>query len=69
MSKQVYRPPGARGTLSTFKLHDDEPVNTVINNQVRRRDKDFVFFLSILYMFVSLCIYAALQKPRVELGS
>jgi len=34
-SKQVYRPPGARGTQSTFKLHDDEeapqnkkPINT-----------------------------------------
>jgi len=26
VSKQVYRPPGARGTLSTFKLHDDEDV-------------------------------------------
>jgi len=26
ISKQVYRPPGARGTLSTFKLHDDEDV-------------------------------------------
>jgi len=24
VSKQVYRPPGARGALSTFKLHDDE---------------------------------------------
>merc|ERR1712218_2634 len=23
-SKQAYRPPGARGTQSTFKLHDDE---------------------------------------------
>ena len=23
-SKQVYRPPGARGTPSSFKLHDDE---------------------------------------------
>merc|ERR1711862_188923 len=23
-AKQAYRPPGARGTQSTFKLHDDE---------------------------------------------
>merc|ERR1711962_1187909 len=23
-AKQAYRPPGARGTVSTFKLHDDE---------------------------------------------
>jgi len=38
VSKQVYRPPGARGTLSTFKLHDDEPVNTVINNQNNKKD-------------------------------
>jgi len=38
VSKQVYRPPGARGTLSTFKLHDDEPVNNVINNQNNKKD-------------------------------
>ena len=28
MSKQVYRPPGARGAPSTFKLHDDDEQTT-----------------------------------------
>jgi len=28
VSKQVYRPPGARGTPSTFKLHDDDDHTT-----------------------------------------
>merc|ERR1719341_2850264 len=33
VSKQAYRPPGARGTQSTFKLHDDdEAPQTVKNN-------------------------------------
>jgi len=33
VSKQAYRPPGARGTASTFKLHDDdEPPQNKQNN-------------------------------------
>merc|ERR1719234_806742 len=34
-AKQAYRPPGARGTQSTFKLHDDEeaPQNLKKNNE------------------------------------
>jgi len=39
VSKQVYRPPGARGTPSTFKLHDDEDaVGKVVDGQNRKKD-------------------------------
>lgn len=32
VSKQAYRPPGARGTQSTFKLHDDEEAPQTMKN-------------------------------------
>eukprot|EP00092_Neocalanus_flemingeri_P017385 GFUD01018805.1.p1 GENE.GFUD01018805.1~~GFUD01018805.1.p1 ORF type:complete len:598 (+),score=151.66 GFUD01018805.1:66-1859(+) len=41
VSKQAYRPPGARGTQSTFKLHDDEeaPQNTKKNDAPENMSK------------------------------
>ena len=39
VSKQAYRPPGARGTQSRFKLHDDdEPPQNKQNNSGRVGD-------------------------------
>jgi len=40
VSKQVYRPPGARGTLSTFKLHDDDDsaVQSVVDAQNNKKN-------------------------------
>jgi translation initiation factor 2A len=39
VSKQVYRPPGARGTLSTFKLHDEELPNTKAGVYVGKKEE------------------------------
>merc|ERR1712117_327478 len=35
-AKQAYRPPGARGTQSTFKLHDDEEARQRLPSWRRR---------------------------------
>jgi len=39
VSKQVYRPPGARGTLSTFKLHDEEQEKAIAFLEGKKEDK------------------------------
>ena len=36
---QAYRPPGARGKESAFKLHDDEPTKPTINDAVKQDKK------------------------------
>jgi len=38
-SKQAYRPPGARGTASTFKLHDDEQLPQNMINLIDQKNK------------------------------
>lgn len=39
VSKQVYRPPGARGTLSTFKLHDEEQEKAIAFLEGKKEEK------------------------------